>query len=197
MRFENKTALITGAAVGIGRAVALKLAQEGANVVLADINSEKLSMIKEELKDYANKIMTFVCDVTDENAVYEIVAEAEKTFEKIDILVNNAALWRCWTSFVDTPTDEWKKFIDVNIMGVVYFTKAVLPKMTENGYGRIINVGSVAGVYGNANMVHYSTTKGALSSMTKALAKEIAVNGITVNCVAPGSVSPSENDDIN
>lgn len=82
-------------------------------------------------------------------------------------------------------------------MGVVYFTKAVLPKMLENGHGRIINVGSVAGVYGNANMVHYSTTKGALITMTKALAKEVADKGVLVNCVSPGSVSPSENKDMN
>lgn len=141
--------------------------------------------------------MTYECDVTDENTVYEIIAKAEKAFGKIDILVNNAALWRCWSLFVDTPTDEWKKFIDVNIMGVVYFTKAVLPKMLENGYGRIVNVASVAGVYGNANMVHYSATKGALIAMTKALAKEVADKGVIVNCVSPGSVSPSENTDMN
>ena len=97
--------------------------------------------------------MTFVCDVTDENGVYEITAKAEKTFGKIDILVNNAALWRYFASFIDTPTEEWKRFIDVNVMGVVYFTKSVLSKMLENSYGRIINVGSAAGVYGNANLI--------------------------------------------
>jgi NAD(P)-dependent dehydrogenase (short-subunit alcohol dehydrogenase family) len=197
MKFKDKTALVTGAAVGIGRAVTLKLAQEGANLVLVDVNAEKLSELKDELKTYSDNIMTCECDVTDENTVYEIIAKAEKVFGKIDILVNNAALWRCWSLFVDTPTDEWKKFIDVNIMGVVYFTKAVLPKMLENGYGRIINVSSVAGVYGNANMVHYSATKGALISMTKALAKEVTDKGVLVNCVSPGSVSPSENKDMN
>ena len=197
MNFTDKTALVTGAAVGIGRAVTLKLAQEGANLVLVDVNAEKLSELKDELKTYSDNIMTCECDVTDENTVYEIIAKAEKAFGKIDILVNNAALWRCWSLFVDTPTDEWKKFIDVNIMGVVYFTKAVLPNMLENGYGRIINVSSVAGVYGNANMVHYSATKGALIAMTKALAKEVTDKGVLVNCVSPGSVSPSENKDMN
>ena len=135
MNFTDKTALVTGAAVGIGRAVALKLAQEGASLVLVDVNAETLSGLKDELKNYSDNVMTCECDVTDENTVYEIIAKAEKVFGKIDILVNNAALWRCWSLFVDTPTDEWKKFIDVNIMGVVYFTKAVLPKMIENGYG--------------------------------------------------------------
>lgn len=94
MNFADKTALVTGAAVGIGRAVALKLAQEGANLVLVDVNAEKLSELKDELKICSDNITTCECDVTDENTVYEIIAKAEKLFGKIDILVNNAALWR-------------------------------------------------------------------------------------------------------
>ena len=89
-----------------------------------------------------------------------------------------------------------ERFFDVNVLGTVYCTRAVLGGMLERGYGRIINVGSVAGVYGNANMVHYSATKGALIALTKALAKEVAAQGVTVNCVAPGSVSPSEHSDV-
>lgn len=197
MNFTNKTALITGAAVGIGRATAIKFAQNGANLVLVDIDENKLENVKKEAEAYTKNVLTFQCNVSDEERVYEVVKEAENVFGKIDILVNNAALWRCWAPFTDTPTDEWRKFIDINIMGVVYFTKAVLPKMLEGGYGRIINVSSVAGVYGNANMVHYSATKGALISMTKALAKEVTDKGVLVNSVSPGSVSPSENHDMN
>lgn len=197
MNFKDKTVLVTGAAVGIGRATAIKFAQNGANLVIADIDEEKLESVKKEAEKYTKNVIVFKCDVSDEKKVYAMVEEAEKVFGKIDILINNAALWRCWASFTDTPTDEWRKFIDVNIMGVVYCTKAVLPKMIENGYGKIINVSSVAGVYGNANMVHYSATKGALIAMTKALAKEVADKGILVNCVSPGSVSPSENKDMN
>ena len=89
-----------------------------------------------------------------------------------------------------------ERFIDINIMGVVYCTRAVLPKMIENGYGRIINIASVAGVYGNANMAHYSATKGALIAFTKALAKEVTDKGVLVNSVSPGSVSPASNPDI-
>jgi len=110
--------------------------------------------------------------------------------------VNNAGIWRCWSTFAETSIEEWKQYIDINLMGTVYFTKAVLDGMLANGYGRIINVASVAGVYGNANMAHYSATKGALIAMTKALAKEVAEKGITVNAVSPGSVSPSQNRDI-
>ena len=197
MNFNDKTVLITGAAVGIGRAVAIKFAQGGANLVLTDINIKELESVKEEIETYTKNVLIFQCDVSDEERVYAVVKEAESVFGKIDILINNAALWRCWAPFTDTSSDEWRKFINVNVMGVVYCTKAVLPKMLENSYGRIVNVASVAGVYGNANMVHYSATKGALIAMTKALAKEVADKGVLVNCVSPGSVSPSENKDMN
>lgn len=193
MNFKNRTALVTGAAAGIGRATAIKLAQNGANLVLIDINRERLESVKAEIEEYTEKVWVFDCDVSYEEKVYDVVKEAESIFGKIDILINNAGLWRCWASFLDTPTEQWRKFINTNIMGVVYFTKAVLPKMLENRYGRIINISSVAGVYGNANMVHYSATKGAIISFTKALAKEVADKGILVNSVSPGSVSPSEN----
>ena len=196
MDFNNRVALITGAAVGIGRATAIVMAQNGAKLVLVDINGEKLDDLKKELSAYTDKVLTFVCDVSDEEAVYKVVKESLNVFGKIDILINNAALWRSWSSFLDTPTEEWKKYIDINVMGTVYFTKAVLPSMLENEWGRIINVASVAGVYGNANMAHYSATKGAIIAFTKALAKEVTDKGILVNSVSPGSVSPSDNYDI-
>ena len=196
MKFKNKTALITGASVGIGRAVALKLAQNGAKVVLFDIDYEKLESVKKEIEEYTKDVLIFKCDVSDEECVYNVVKEAEVVFGSIDILVNNAAIWRSFGNFMEISIDTWRKLIDINIMGVVYFTKAVLPQMLENSYGRIINISSVAGVYGNANMVHYSTTKGALIAMTKALAKEVTAKGVLVNSVSPGSVSPSDNKDM-
>ena len=197
MNFNGKTALVTGAAVGIGRATAIKFAQNGANLVLLDINYEKLEGVKKEIEEYTDKVLIFKCDVSDVENVKSVVAEAEKTFGKIDILVNNAALWRDRAKFVDSPVELWQKYIDINIMGVVHCTQAVLPKMIENNYGKIINVASVAGVYGNANMSHYSTTKGALIAMTKSLAKEVVNNGVLVNSVSPGSVSPADNPDMN
>ena len=196
MNFNGKVALITGAAVGIGRGCAIKFAEHGAKLVLVDINIEKLEELKKELEQYTKDVLIFECDVTDEEKVYALVKEAQDTFGTVDILVNNAAIWRCWSTFLETPTEEWKKYFDINLMGVVYFTKAVLPKMIENSYGRIVNVASVAGVYGNANMVHYSATKGALITMTKALAKEVADKGILVNVTSPGTVSSSRDPDI-
>ena len=196
MNFNGKVALVTGAAVGIGRATAILLAQNGAKLVLVDVNGEKLAELKNELAAYTENVLTFVCDVSDEALVYRVVEEALSKFGKIDILVNNAALWRSKSSFLNTPTEEWKKYIDINIMGTVYFTKAVLPSMLEHSWGRVINVASVAGVYGNANMAHYSATKGAVIAFTKALAKEVTDKGVLVNSVSPGSVSPSDNYDI-
>ena len=124
------------------------------------------------------------------------VAAARETFGPIHILVNNAGIWRDVAGFSEASTDLWRKYLDVNLMGTVHFTKAVIDEMTDNGYGRIINVASVAGVYGNAKMSFYSATKGAVISLTKALAKEVTGLGVTVNAVSPGSVSPAEQADI-
>ena len=172
MRLQGKTALITGAAVGIGRAVALKFAAEGARVVAIDINEAGLKLLEKKLKEKNCEVLALVCDVSNEDSVNEAFAVAKERFGKIDILVNNAALWRFFSDFLDMPTDTWKKLLDVNVMSVVYWSRAVLPDMIESGWGRIINVASVAGVYGNGKMVAYSATKGALISMTKALANE-------------------------
>jgi 3-oxoacyl-[acyl-carrier protein] reductase len=196
MKFSGKTALVTGAAAGIGRAVAIKLAKKGAKVAIIDVNAEKLELVKKEILTYTKDVVALKCDISNETEVNDTVKVIEDTLGGADILINNAAVWRCWDSFASTSTDEWRKFIDINILGTVYCTKAVLPKMLENKYGKIVNVSSVAGVYGNANMVHYSATKGAVISMTKALAKEVIDKGVYVNCVSPGSVSPAENPDM-
>lgn len=196
MQFQNRVALITGAAVGIGRATALLLAERGASVVLLDRDLEGLKRVKAEIGKDDGEVLVYECDISDEARVYAVAEEAIAHFGKIDILVNNAAIWRCWSSFLETGTDEWKRYIDINVLGTVYATRAVLPSMLKEGYGRIINVASVAGVYGNAKMVHYSATKGAVISMTRALAKEVADKGVTVNAVSPGSVSPSDHEDI-
>lgn len=197
MNFKDKTALITGAAVGIGRAVAIKMAQNHAKLVLADLNFEKLEALKAELSAYTNNILICKCDISNEEDVKNMTDIAYAKFGSIDILVNNAAIWRQWSPFQNLEISEWQRYFDINIIGTVSVTKSVIGKMLENKYGRIINVASVAGVYGNANMSAYSATKGALISFTKALAKEVANKGILVNSVSPGSVSPSENRDIN
>ena len=196
MSDKKKIALITGASVGIGKATAIKLAEEGYDVVLMDIDEEKMALTQAECEKLGANVKSYVCDVRNEEQVNSAVGDAIEAFGSIDVLVNNAALWKVSRSFLDTPVDQWKLFFDVNVMGVVYVTRAVLPKMIENGYGRIVNVASVAGVYGNKNMSCYSATKGAIISFTKALAKEVAESGITVNSVSPGTVSDSGKDDL-
>ncbi len=196
MKFQGKVAMVTGASVGIGRAVALCLAEQGADLVLLDVNFEKLLQVGEEAKKYGGKVLTYECDVSKEEKVNEVTSDAIKNFGKIDILVNNAALWRDRSYFAESSSDLWKRYFDVNVMGVYYCSRAVIGNMIENHYGRIINVASVAGVYGNAKMVHYSATKGAVIAMTTALAKEVTAKGVLVNCVSPGSVSSSQEEDM-
>ena len=197
MRFTGKTAVVTGAARGIGRATALKFAMEGAQVVALDINTEELSRLKDELEKYTKEILCPECDISNEERVNEVAKETLERFKKVDILVNNAAIWKYHCAFADVPTDMWKKFFDINVMGTMYVTKAFLGNMVENGYGRIINVSSVAGVYGLNSMAPYSASKAAVIAMTKSLAKEVVKKGVLVNCVSPGSVSPGENLDYN
>lgn len=188
MDFDHKTVIVTGASVGIGKATALEFARSGANVCIVDIDVEGLDTLKQQIESIGANVSSYICDVSDEQRVHEVTQEIIDRYGRIDVLVNNAGLWRMWKPFVETTSDEWKKRLNVNILGLMYFTHEVLPNMIENSYGRIINIGSVAGVYGNAYMADYSMTKGAVSSFTKALAKEVALQGITVNNVVPGSV---------
>lgn len=196
MEFNGKVALITGASVGIGRATAMLFAQKGAKTILLDVNFEKLEEVKKEIAEYNNDVLIYKCDVADEKSVNEVVTDAITKYGKIDILVNNAALWRNFEAFEETSTEKWHTFFNINVFGTVFVTRAVTPYMKANNYGRIINIGSVAGVYGNRNMAMYSATKGAIISFTKAIAKELAPNNILVNCVSPGTVSNSSNPDI-
>ena len=196
MEFSGKVALVTGAAVGIGRACAIKLAEGGAAVIVVDMSADGAEKVKNEIAERGGVAYAYACDVSDEAAVSAVCSDVKKKLGHVDILVNNAGIWRTWKQFVEISTDEWRKFFDVNLMGTVFFTKELLPGMLDGGFGRIINVASVAGVYGNANMVHYSATKGAMIAMTRALAKEVADKGVTVNAISPGSVSDSGNPDM-
>jgi len=187
MDFTGKTAFITGAAKGIGRTTAIGFAKNGANVVVADIAD--LTETCEQIKKYTENVIAINFDVSDETAARNAVAKAAEKFGKTDILINNAAIFPI-SDFANSSSEQWKKVIDVNVLGTMYLSHAVLPSMIENGYGRIVNIGSVAGVYGLSWFVDYSTSKGAVISFTKALAKAVSDKGITVNCISPGSVAP-------
>lgn len=193
--FKGKTALITGASVGIGRATALEMAKAGANLVLLDVDFEKLESVQKEIGD-DGRVLIMKCDISDQEAVEQCTKTALEQFGKIDILVNNAAIWRIKTPFAEMEPETWRKLFDINVHGTAYMTKAVLPGMLKQGYGRIINVASVAGVYGNANMACYSAAKGAIIAFTQALAKEVCTQGVLVNAVSPGTVTSSKISDV-
>ncbi len=188
MEFSNKVALVTGVSKGIGAATAKSLAKNGAALFLVDISKEGLEKTKEICLSFGAKVETDVCDISDENAVKLSVQKCLKKYGKIDILINNAGIYPGEGAFVKSKRSDWKKIIDINIYGTLYFTQEVLPSMIENEYGRIVNLASVAAVYGIAYFPVYSLTKGGVLSFTKALAKDVAEHGITVNCVSPGNI---------
>lgn len=190
-----KTALITGAAQGVGRATALEFARLGYQTVIVDFNEAELMHLKQEIETMGQRVSAYVCDVADEQRVREVCATVVAEFGSVEILVNNAGLYRSfWGEFLDTDSAAWKRLIDVNVLGTMYFCHALLPNMLERGYGRIVNVGSVAGEYGLPYGVAYSMTKGAVSSFTMALAKAVTEQGVTVNSIVPGMIRASEQD---
>jgi len=182
-RLENKVAIITGGAAGIGAATAVKFAEEGAKVIIWDINEEKGSALAAQIGADFEKV---------NSANYaEIEAAAKKVFNKynrIDVLVNNAGITRDSTLKKMTP-ELWQQVIDVNLTGVFYCVKIVSEYMLLNQWGRILNASSVVGLYGNFGQTNYVSTKAGLIGMTKTLARELGRKGITVNCVAPGFIA--------
>lgn len=193
--FEGKVAFITGGAKGIGKAISMGFAKNGADIIINDIDEAALNEAAEEAKCYGIKVKTALFDVADEEASRKAIKDAEKEFGKIDILVNNAGIYP-HSDFLTVDSDHWKKLININILGSMYPTQQVLHGMTERGYGRIVNLGSVAGVYGLSCFVDYSMTKGAIIAMTKALAKLVSDKGVTVNCVSPGSINVTNGENV-
>ncbi|MDF2722512.1 MAG: hypothetical protein K0Q59_2187 [Paenibacillus sp.] len=195
MDFTGKNVIVTGAAQGIGRATALLFAEHQANLIITDIQEAPLRELEKELAAKGVKVMARASDVSDESSVKVTVKEALSSFGKVDALVNNAGIYKEGvTSFAESSSDYWKRKIEINILGTMYFTHAVLGSMIENSYGRIVNIGSVAGVYGLRNMTDYSMTKGAVIAFTRSLSKEVGPYGITVNAVSPGNIQADGKD---
>lgn len=195
MKFNNRTAVITGAAHGIGEAVAHEMAERGVDVAIVDLNSEMLNAVAEDIraKFPERKVLAVSCDVGERDQLDAAVEKIQREFPRIDILVNNAGIFRDNRGpFHETDPDTWERRWRINVFSMMYLSKKFLPGMLAQEYGRIINVASVAGVYGLATMVDYSTTKGAVISFTRALAKETAKQKVLVTCVSPGAVDSWE-----
>jgi 2-hydroxycyclohexanecarboxyl-CoA dehydrogenase len=186
-RFENQVAIVTGAASGIGRATAMRLAEEGAAVVIADLNVQGAADVAAAISGQGGRALAQEVDVTDASGVKAMTARANQFFGRVDILVSNAG-WDRASPFLDTDEELWDRVIAINYRGHLATCHAVLPHMKMQGGGRIVTVASDAGRVGSSGEVVYSGAKGAVIAFTKGLAREVARDGINVNCVAPGLV---------
>jgi pyridoxal 4-dehydrogenase len=180
MKLENRVAIVTGAGQGIGRAIAEKLSQEGASVVVADINKDTATKTAADIGGLAHTV-----DVSSEDQVAGLVDATISNFGKVDILVNDAAIVP-FIPWDDLDFAEWRRIMSVNLDGVYLTSRAVYPRMKEAGYGRIVNIASNVIVAGTPNLAHYVAAKGGVFAFTRALATELGRYGITVNAVAPG-----------
>jgi 3-oxoacyl-[acyl-carrier protein] reductase len=185
MRFEGKSAIITGAARGIGAASASRIAAEGGKVIVADIDEAEATTTAAAIGENALAVRL---DVTSEESWNGLVRTALATWGRIDILVNNAGVAGDNVVSWEMPVAEWKRVIDIDLTGVFLGCRAVVPVMIENGYGRIVNVASIAGKEGNPNAAAYSAAKAGVIGLTKSVGKEVATKGILVNCIAPAVI---------
>jgi len=186
MDLTGRVAIVTGSGQGIGRAIALKLAEVGASVVVNDIG-ETANTVAEEIKVMNRQSLAILADVSSKSDVARLVETAIATYEKVDILVNNAGILR--DQLLLRMTDEdWDKVLEVNLKSVFLCTRAVLRNMLKQRWGRIVSIASIVGVVGHQGQTNYASAKAGIIGFTKSIAKEIASRGITANAVAPGFI---------
>jgi len=186
MPLKNKTALVTGASKGIGRGIALALAKEGYNLVIADIDQAALSAVAGEINASGVKVLPVKCDVSRQSEVDKMMKKITAEFGKLDILVNNAGIYP-FMPFMKMTEADWDRVMSVNLKSVFLCSQAAAKIMPEGG--RIIDISSVAAFIGFSGLVHYCASKGGINAMIRALALELAEKKITVNAVAPGAIN--------
>lgn len=196
MNLTGKTALVTGASRGIGKAIALELARLGADVAVNFAGSEqKAKEVADEIQLMGRRSFIVQCDISDSDAVTAMVKETVEQFGRLDILVNNAGITRD-NLLMRMKEQEWDDVIDTNLKGVFLCTKAVTRQMMKQRSGRIINISSVVGRIGNAGQANYTAAKAGVIGLTKASARELAPRGITVNAIAPGFIATDMTDEL-
>jgi 3-oxoacyl-[acyl-carrier protein] reductase len=186
MKLQNKVAFITGARRGIGRAIALKFAHEGADVVLVARSAPE--ELAQEIQALGRKALALAVDVADASACEAAIKQAVSEFGKIDILVNNAGITDDGL-LLRMKLEQWQRVLDVNLSGTFYCTKAAVRPMLKGEGGRIINITSVVGQMGNAGQANYAASKAGIIGFTKSIAKELGSRGITCNAIAPGFIT--------
>lgn len=185
MRLQDKVAIITGGANGIGKAACELFLKQGAKVVIADFDEISGKSLEKDFLDQGKDVIFIQVDVANQESVKNMVEQVLAKYEKIDILINNAGITRD-AMLVKMTEQDFDRVLDVNLKGVFNCTQAIVPHMVERRYGKIINTSSVSGVYGNVGQTNYAATKAAVVGMTKTWAKELGRKGINVNAVAPG-----------
>jgi NAD(P)-dependent dehydrogenase (short-subunit alcohol dehydrogenase family) len=181
----GQTAIVTGAASGIGEAIARRLSSAGAKVAIADIDSKGAA---DTAQDIGNGAFAIALDITKPDSVTEAVNQVLNLTQSIEIVVNNAGLAGKAAPIWEQTDEDWHKVLALNVTGPFYLCRAVIPHMRTRGYGRIVNIASIAGKEGNPNMVAYSASKAAIIGLTKSIAKEVATEGICVNAVSPAVI---------
>ena len=191
MLLEGRAAIVTGGGTtrGIGRATALAMAREGADILIADLNLAGAQQVATEVRNLGRRALAISVDVTSEEQTQRMASEAKKAFGRIDILANCAGITRP-TPMMDITVDEWDLILNVDLKGVFLCTRAVLPTMIEQHYGRIVSISSVSGKQGGGvfGSAHYCAAKAGVAGFMKAVAKQMAAHGITANAVAPGLI---------
>jgi 3-oxoacyl-[acyl-carrier protein] reductase len=182
-RFDGRTAIVTGGASGLGKAAAARIVAEGGKVVLWDLNAEALETAKAETG--ASGVVAL--DVSNLDAVRAAAAQSQNILGRIDILINSAGITGATVPVWEFPVESWLKVMEINLNGTFYTCREVIPFMLENGYGRIVNVASVAGKEGNPNASAYSASKAGVIGFTKSLGKELATRGVIVNALTPAT----------
>lgn len=188
-KLENRIALITGASRGIGKAIAIAFAREGAKNIVTARTTEAIDELSGEIRrQFGVECLPLTADLAVETDIERIVSEALAKFGRIDLLVNNAAVIHPRVDLVDFDVDVWRRVIEVNLIGAALLTRAVLPNMIKNRSGKIINISSIGGRKGAKGRTAYRATKAALISLTESVAAEVKAHGIDVNCICPAGV---------